>query len=121
MHEEGSYLAKVVINKLTGIKSNLIIDKVFPEYNKLLKQIDALKNSGYKVRVVYVSIDDYKEQIAYLKDVKTEGWENEVECINVCSQEERELIALFVRIISAGLIKMFQKHFVSWWKIFQKE
>jgi hypothetical protein len=27
------------------------------------------------------SIDDYKEQIAYLKDVKTEGWENEVECI----------------------------------------
>jgi predicted ABC-type ATPase len=61
VHEEGSYLAKVVINKLTGIKSNLIIDKVFPEYNKLLKQIDVLKNSGYKVRVIYVSIDDYKE------------------------------------------------------------
>ena len=27
------------------------------------------------------SIDDYKEQIAYLKDVKTEGWENVLLCI----------------------------------------
>lgn len=61
VHEEGSYLSKVVINKLTGMKSNLLIDRVFSDYNKLVKQIDSLKNSGYKVRVVYVSIDDYKE------------------------------------------------------------
>lgn len=28
-----------------------------------------------------MTIDDYKDQIAYLKDVKTDGWENEVECL----------------------------------------
>lgn len=30
---------------------------------------------------VEYSIDDYKDQAAYLKDVKTQGWENEVECL----------------------------------------
>lgn len=61
VHEEGSYLSKKIIERLTEIKSNLVIDKVFSNYNKLLKQIDYLKNQGYKVKVVYVSIDDYKE------------------------------------------------------------
>ena len=39
-----------------------------------------LVGDNYSESVEY-SIDEYKDQIAYLKDVKTEGWENSVECL----------------------------------------
>lgn len=39
-----------------------------------------LVGDNYSESLEY-SIDEYKDQIAYLKDVKTEGWENSVECL----------------------------------------
>lgn len=51
VHEEGSYLAKRIINNFCKIKSDVVIDKTFVDYNSLTKMVNKFKKAGYKVEV----------------------------------------------------------------------
>lgn len=56
VHEEGSYLAKEIISKLSEVKSDFLIDKVFSNEGKLRKQISSLQKKGYKVKLIMASL-----------------------------------------------------------------
>lgn len=56
VHEEGSYLAKEIIKRVSEIKSDFLIDKVFSEENKLRQQVKGLVNKGYKVKIIMASL-----------------------------------------------------------------
>lgn len=56
VHEEGSYLAKEIINKLSEKQSDFLIDKVFSKEGSLKKQIEEVVSKGYKVKIIMAKL-----------------------------------------------------------------
>lgn len=66
VHEEGSYLAKEIMKEFDKIGAEYIQDKVFHKYDRLIEEINRLKNKGLKVQVIMSSApktDSYKRMI----------------------------------------------------------
>lgn len=51
VHEEGSYLAKTIINQLTDKRTDFLIDKTFTDWKKLSSTIEKFQKAGYNVEV----------------------------------------------------------------------
>jgi len=57
VHKESSDVARSLIDKAIDAKKNLIIDKTLGKQEKALALIDELKDKGYDVRLVGVTVD----------------------------------------------------------------
>ena len=49
---ESSHLSDLIVQNLRSMKSNLIVDKSFADYETLMKTIDNFQKAGYKVNVI---------------------------------------------------------------------